>query len=115
LRSSILPYAGTLIAINLSVTRLSGIRPTSGIEWTLKPAPVMPAGTIWTLAHDTEGVVQVLLGPHPHGFELRLMLNNRFLRSRVHRELAGVLADAADTHQRFAELGFEEPPARFVH
>jgi hypothetical protein len=104
-----------VIATNLSVARLSGIRPTSEIEWAMKPAPVMPAGTLWTLAHDTEGVVMVILGPHPHGFELRLVMNNRFLRSRVHRELAGVLADAADTHQRFAELGFEEPPARFIH
>ena len=81
----------------------------------MKPAPVMPAGTLWTLAHDTEGSVSVIVGPHPHGFELRLVLNNRFLRSRVHRELAGVLADAADTQKRFAELGFEELPARFVH
>jgi hypothetical protein len=104
-----------VIAINLSVARLSGIRPTSEIEWVMKPAPVMPAGTLWTLTHDAEGVVTVFLGPHPHGFELRLVLNNRFLRSRVHRELAGVLADAADTRQRFADLGFEETPARFVH
>jgi hypothetical protein len=104
-----------LIASRRGVARLSGIRPSSEIEWVMKPAPAMAAGTLWTLAHDTEGVVTVFLGPHPHGFELRLVLNNRFLRSRVHRELAGVLADAADTQQRFAELGFEELPARFVH
>jgi hypothetical protein len=101
--------------MKLNVARLSGIRPESEIEWLLKPAPVMPAGTLWTLAHDTEGIATVFLGPHPHGFELRLVLNGRFLRSRVHRELAGVLADAADTRQRFTELGFEEIPARFVH
>jgi hypothetical protein len=79
------------------------------------PAPIMPVGTLWTLAHDTEGLVTVSIAPHPHGFELRLILNNRFLRSRVHRELEGVLADAADTRQRFVELGFEDVPERFVH
>ncbi len=107
--------SGMLIATRLRVARLSGIRPTSEIECVIKPAPAMPAGMLWTLAHGTEGVVSVFLGPHPHGFELRLVLNNRFLRSRVHRELAGVLADAADTQQRFAELGFEELATRFVH
>jgi hypothetical protein len=55
------------------------------------------------------------VGPHPHGFELRVILNNRFLRSRVHREFAGVLADATDTRERFEELGFAELRARFVH
>jgi hypothetical protein len=72
-------------------------------------------GTLWTLAHESEGTVSLNVGPHPHGFELRVILNNRFLRSRVHREFAGVLADATDTRERFEELGFAEARARFVH
>ena len=67
-------------------------------------------GTLWTLAHESEGTVSLNVGPHPHGFELRVILNNRFLRSRVHREFAGVLADATDTRERFEELGFAEAP-----
>jgi hypothetical protein len=72
-------------------------------------------GTLWTLAHESEGTVSLNVGPHPHGFELRVILNNRFLRSRVHREFTGVLTDAADTRERFEELGFTEVRARFVH
>lgn len=72
-------------------------------------------GTLWTLAHESEGTVSLNVGPHPHGFELRVILNNRFLRSRVHREFAGVLTDASDTRERFEELGFSEVQARFVH
>jgi hypothetical protein len=72
-------------------------------------------GTLWTLAHESEGTVSLNVGPHPHGFELRVILNNRFLRSRVHREFSGVLADATDTRERFEELGFNELPARFIH
>jgi hypothetical protein len=72
-------------------------------------------GTLWTLAHESEGTVSLNVGPHPHGFELRVILNNRFLRSRVHREFSGVLADATDTRERFEELGFNEVPFRFVH
>lgn len=72
-------------------------------------------GTLWTLSHESEGIVSLNVGPHPHGFELRVILNNRFLRSRVHREFAGVLADATDTRERFEELGFGELPVRFIH
>jgi hypothetical protein len=83
----------------------------------VKSSPVgsTTVGTLWTLAHESEGTVSLNVGPHPHGFELRVILNNRFLRSRVHREFAGVLADATDTRERFEELGFAELRARFVH
>lgn len=77
--------------------------------------PQTPVGTLWTLTHDTEGIVTLNVGPHPHGYELRLILNNRFLRSRVHREFAGVLEDANDTRERFEELGFAELLATTVH
>lgn len=77
--------------------------------------PQTPVGTLWTLTHDTEGIVTLNVGPHPHGYELRLILNNRFLRSRVHREFTGVLEDANDTRERFEELGFSEEPATTVH
>jgi hypothetical protein len=46
---------------------------------------------------------------------MRVILNNRFLRSRVHCEFAGVLADATDTRERFEELGFTEVLSPFVH
>lgn len=108
-------HTGTLIARTTGVARLTGLRPTNNIEWVIGPAPVLPVGTLWTLAHDTEGIVLLAVGPHPHGFELRLILNGRFLRSRVHRELANLLADADDTRQRFVELGFEDVPERYVH
>ena len=83
----------------------------------VKSSPVgsTTVGTLWTLTHESEGSVSLNVGPHPHGFELRVILNNRFLRSRVHREFAGVLADATDTRERFEELGFAEARARFVH
>ena len=45
--------------------------------------------------------MSVNVGAHPHGYELRLLLNQRFLRSRVHDSLSGVLADATDTRHRF--------------
>jgi hypothetical protein len=79
------------------------------------PTPVPLPGTLWTLAHDTEGSVSVNVGPHPHGYELRLVLNQRFLRSRVHVSLAEVLADAADTRERFEHLGFAELEADVIH
>jgi hypothetical protein len=72
-------------------------------------------GTLWTLVHESEGTVSLNVGPHPHGFEMRVILNNRFLRSRVHCEFAGVLADATDTRERFEELGFTEVLSPFVH
>lgn len=74
-----------------------------------------PVGTLWTLTHETEGIVTLNVGPHPHGYELRLILNNRFLRSRVHREFSGVLEDSNDTRARFEELGFEESTTFVVH
>ena len=79
------------------------------------PTPHPPPGTLWTLTHDTEGAVSVNVGPHPHGYELRLVLNQRFLRSRVHVSLSEVLADAADTRARFEHLGFAEIEADVVH
>ena len=72
-------------------------------------------GTLWTLTHETEGVVTVNVGPHPHGYELRLLLNYRFLRSRVHHSLTDMLADAEDTRERFEVLGFEEVQPAIVH
>jgi hypothetical protein len=78
------------------------------------PADVWP-GTLWTLTHETEGIVTVNVGPHPHGYELRLLLNRRFLRSRVHRTLSDMLADADDTRGRFEVLGFAEVPPLIVH
>ena len=51
-----------------------------------EPAPLRltpPPGTLWTLIHETEGSVSVNVGAHPHGYELRLVLNERFLRSRL--------------------------------
>jgi hypothetical protein len=85
------------------------------LETILAPVPVDPPGTLWTLTHDTEGSVSVNVGPHPHGYELRLVLNQRFLRSRVHGSLADVLADAADTRERFEHLGFAELPTTTIH
>lgn len=78
-------------------------------------APPPPPGTLWILTHDTEGTVSVNVGPHPHGYELRLVLNQRFLRSRVHGSLNDVLADAEDTRERFEHLGFAEPAPAVVH
>lgn len=78
------------------------------------PGPPQP-GTLWTLSHETEGVVSVNVGPHPHGYELRLHLNQRFLRSRVHHSMNEVLADAADTRERFELLGFEELDTATIH
>jgi hypothetical protein len=77
--------------------------------------PEVGPGTLWTLMHETEGVVTVNVGPHPHGYELRLLLNRRFLRSRVHSTLSDMLADAEDTRGRFEVLGFEEVPPSVVH
>ena len=77
----------------------------------LTPAP----GTLWILIHDTEGSVSVNVAAHPHGYELRLVLNERFLRSRVHESLSGVLADATDTRTRFELLGFCEVETSTVH
>ena len=74
-----------------------------------------PPGTLWTLIHDTEGSVSVNVAAHPHGYELRLVLNQRFLRSRVHDSLSGVLADATDTRTRFELLGFCEVETATVH
>jgi hypothetical protein len=74
-----------------------------------------PPGTLWTLCHETEGSVSVNVGAHPHGYELRLLLNQRFLRSRVHESLTGVLADATDTRSRFERLGFAEVELYTVH
>jgi hypothetical protein len=74
-----------------------------------------PPGTLWTLIHETEGSVSVNVGAHPHGYELRLVLNQRFLRSRVHESLTGVLADATDTRTRFELLGFCEVETSLVH
>jgi hypothetical protein len=85
------------------------------LETLLTPLPAAGPGTLWTLSHDTEGVVSVNVGLHPHGYELRLLLNYRFLRSRVHHSLPDVLADAADTRRRFEVLGFEEIEAATVH
>lgn len=82
-------------------------------------APTFPLrdlpGTLWTLVHRTEGCVSVNVGSHPHGYELRLHLNQRFIRSRVHDSLSGVLADATDTRTRFERLGFFELEATVVH
>jgi hypothetical protein len=104
---------------------ISGMREHGDPEATVEVTPATPSvtssvgsttvGTLWTLAHESEGTVSLNVGPHPHGFELRVILNNRFLRSRVHREFTGVLADANDTRERFEELGFAELRARFVH
>ena len=74
-----------------------------------------PPGTLWTLIHETEGSVSVNVGAHPHGYELRLLLNQRFLRSRVHESLSGVLADATDTRSRFERLGFAEIELYTIH
>lgn len=81
----------------------------------LTPAAPPGPGTLWTLTHESEGVVSVNVGLHPHGYELRLLLNHRFLRSRVHHTLTNVLADAADTRHRFEGLGFEETDPGTVH
>ena len=74
-----------------------------------------PPGTLWTLIHETEGLVSVNVGAHPHGYELRLLLNQRFLRSRVHESLSGVLDDATDTRTRFELLGFFEVECATIH
>jgi hypothetical protein len=84
----------------------------------LEPAPFPLAtqpGTLWTLIHETEGSVSVNVAAHPHGYELRLVLNQQFLRSRVHESLSGVLADATDTRSRFELLGFCEVESAVVH
>ncbi|HEY8550953.1 MAG TPA: hypothetical protein VIL35_13425 [Vicinamibacterales bacterium] len=83
------------------------------LDHLLAPAAAVP-GTLWTLTHETEGRVSVNIGPHPHGYELRIILNQRFLRSRVHRSLPDVLADAADTRVRFERLGFAEAAEEVV-
>ena len=88
---------------------------TDFLDTLLTPVPPAGPGTLWTLSHETEGVVSVNVGLHPHGYELRLLLNYRFLRSRVHHSLADVLADAADTRHRFEVLGFEEIEATTIH
>ena len=83
-----------------------------------EPAPLRltpPPGTLWTLIHETEGSVSVNVGAHPHGDELRLVLNLRVLRSRVHESLSGVLADATDTRTRFELLGFCEMETSITH
>jgi len=77
--------------------------------------PLLPPGTLWTLIHETEGWVSVNVGAHPHGYELRLVLNKRFLRSRVHESLSGMLADATDTRTRFELLGFAEIDFATIH
>jgi hypothetical protein len=79
------------------------------------PRPTAPPGTLWILIHETEGSVSVNVGAHPHGYELRLVLNQRFLRSRVHESLSGVLADATDTRSRFELLGFCEVETSIIH
>jgi hypothetical protein len=79
------------------------------------PRAMVPPGTLWTLIHETEGSVSVNVGAHPHGYELRLVLNQRFLRSRVHDSLSGVLADATDTRSRFESLGFCEVELSTIH
>ena len=79
------------------------------------PRPTAPPGTLWILIHETEGSVSVNVGAHPHGYELRLVLNQRFLRSRVHESLSGVLADATDTRTRFELLGFCEMDTSTIH
>jgi hypothetical protein len=76
--------------------------------------PDLP-GTLWTLVHRTEGSVSVSVGSHPHGYELRLLLNQRFIRSRVHESLSAVLADATDTRSRFERLGFFELESSVFH
>jgi hypothetical protein len=72
-------------------------------------------GTLWTLLHETEGLVSVNVGAHPHGYELRLLLNQRFLRSRVHASLSDVIADATDTRRRFELLGFAAVESSTIH
>jgi hypothetical protein len=72
-------------------------------------------GTLWTLVHRTEGSVSVNVGSHPHGYELRLLLNQRFIRSRVHESLSDVLDDATDTRTRFELLGFFELESTVFH
>lgn len=94
---------------------MEGMRVESTGAVSVPLRPQTPVGTLWTLTHDTEGIVTLNVGPHPHGYELRLILNNRFLRSRVHRDFTGVLDDANDTRARFEELGFEELPTATVH
>ena len=79
------------------------------------PRRTPPPGTLWTLIHETEGSVSVNVGSHPHGYELRLVLNERFLRSRVHESLTSVLDDATDTRSRFERLGFCEIETATVH
>jgi hypothetical protein len=84
----------------------------------LEPAQrrlIPPPGTLWALIHDTEGSVSVNVAAHPHGYELRLVLNQQFLRSRVHESLTGVLADATDTRTRFELLGFCEVETSITH
>lgn len=85
------------------------------LETLLTPAPPPGPGTLWTLTHESEGVVSVNVGLHPHGYELRLLLNYRFLRSRVHHSLPDLLADAAETRHRFEVLGFEEVTPALTH
>jgi hypothetical protein len=80
------------------------------------PRQIVPQpGTLWTLIHETEGSVSVNVGAHPHGYELRLVLNSQFLRSRVHESMSAVLADATDTRSRFEMLGFFEIETAVVH
>jgi hypothetical protein len=43
------------------------------------------------------------------------VLNQQFLRSRVHESLSGVLADATDTRILFELLGFCEVETATVH
>ena len=88
------------------------------VNFFLEPAPrrlIPPPGTLWTLIHETEGSVSVNVGSHPHGYELRLLLNQRFIRSRVHESLSAVLDDATDTRTRFELLGFFELESSVFH
>jgi hypothetical protein len=70
---------------------------------------------LWVLCHETDGIVSLSLGRHPHGYELRLVVNRRFVRSRVHATVSEMLVDAADTRRRFEMLGFEEVAPRTLH
>jgi hypothetical protein len=88
---------------------------TTDFDLLFMAPPLVGPGTLWTLTHTTEGVVSVSVAPHPHGYELRLLLNRRFLRSRVHHTVGDMLADAADTRERFEVLGFSEVEPATIH
>ena len=99
---------------SLCVTRADPVIFADDIFDGFAEAP-QPPGTLWTLIHETEGSVSVNVGAHPHGYELRLVLNQRFLRSRVHESLSGMLDDATDTRTRFELLGFSEVEFTTIH